>query len=104
MVEHVGNWLYWVQWAQKVAVIVERHTKRITELISFEREPRRAFYNFLHDLKKNLNTNVTPKGRSPLEWIIDRYQIKTDSASGIVNNPNHWAIEHDNPCYILDLF
>ena len=61
MVEHVGNRLYWVQWAQKVAVIVERHTKRITELISVEGEPRRAFYNFLHDLQKNLNPNVTPK-------------------------------------------
>lgn len=42
-------------------------------------------------------------GRSPLEWIIDRYQIKTDKASGIVNNPNDWASEHDNPRYILDL-
>ena len=42
-------------------------------------------------------------GRSPLEWIIDRYQVKTDSASGIVNNPNDWATEHDNPRYILDL-
>ena len=42
-------------------------------------------------------------GRSPLEWIIDRYQVKTDSASGIVNNPNDWATEHDNPHYILDL-
>ena len=42
-------------------------------------------------------------GRSPLEWIIERYQIKTDKASGIVNNPNDWATEHDNPRYILDL-
>ena len=42
-------------------------------------------------------------GRSPLEWIIDRYQIKTDTASGIINNPNDWATEHDNPRYILDL-
>lgn len=42
-------------------------------------------------------------GRSPLEWIIDRYQVKTDSASGIVNDPNAWGIEHDNPRYILDL-
>ncbi|MBQ7453630.1 MAG: hypothetical protein IJS69_01040 [Selenomonadaceae bacterium] len=42
-------------------------------------------------------------GRSPLEWIIDRYQIKTDKASGIVNDPNAWGIEHDNPRYILDL-
>lgn len=61
MVENVGNRLYWVQWAQKVAVIVERHKKRINELISVEGEPRRAFYNFLHDLQKNLNPNVTPK-------------------------------------------
>ena len=42
-------------------------------------------------------------GRSPLEWIIDRYQVKTDTASGIVNNPNDWATEHGNPRYILDL-
>ena len=42
-------------------------------------------------------------GRSPLEWIIDRYQVKEDRASGIVNNPNDWATEHDNPRYILDL-
>ena len=29
-------------------------------------------------------------GRSPLEWFIDRYYIKTDSDSGIVNDPNGW--------------
>jgi len=42
-------------------------------------------------------------GRSPLEWIIDRYQVKTDKASGIVNDANAWGLEHDNPRYILDL-
>ncbi len=42
-------------------------------------------------------------GRSPLEWIIDRYQVKTDPPSNIVNDPNDWAAEHDNPRYILDL-
>ena len=42
-------------------------------------------------------------GRSPLEWIIDRYRVKTDSASGIVNDANAWGLEHDNPRYILDL-
>ena len=60
MVEHVGNRLYWVQWAYKVAEIVERHTRRITELIAVEGEPRRDFYNFLYDLHKTLNPNVTP--------------------------------------------
>ena len=42
-------------------------------------------------------------GRSPLEWLVDRYQIKTDSASGITNDPNYWCDEHDNPRYIFDL-
>ena len=29
-------------------------------------------------------------GRTPLEWFIDRYKIKKDSASGIINDPNGW--------------
>ena len=29
-------------------------------------------------------------GRTPLGWFIDRYHIKTDSKSGIVNDPNGW--------------
>ena len=41
--------------------------------------------------------------RSAIEWIIDRYQVKTDKKSGIVNDPNDWAAEHDDPTYILDL-
>lgn len=42
-------------------------------------------------------------GRSPIEWVMERYQVKIDSASGIENNPNDWCTEHDNPRYILDL-
>lgn len=41
--------------------------------------------------------------RSALEWLIDRYQVKTDKASGIINDPNQWATEHDDPRYIIDL-
>ncbi|WP_430332740.1 DEAD/DEAH box helicase [Rhodococcus sp. ACT016] len=41
--------------------------------------------------------------RSALAWIIDRYQVKTDKASGIVNDPNNWPDEHDDPTYIVDL-
>lgn len=41
--------------------------------------------------------------RSALAWIIDRYQFKTDKASGIVNDPNDWCDEHDDPRYIVDL-
>src|SRR5690606_6808427 len=42
-------------------------------------------------------------GKSAIEWILDRYQIKTDKASGITNDPNDWAKEVGNPRYILDL-
>jgi predicted helicase len=42
-------------------------------------------------------------GKSAIEWIMERYQITTHKASGIVNNPNYWATEHDDPKYILRL-
>lgn len=42
-------------------------------------------------------------GRSAIEWIIDRYQIRTDKKSGITNDPNDWALEVGNERYILDL-
>ena len=29
-------------------------------------------------------------GRTPLEWFIDRYKIKQDPNSGIINDPNGW--------------
>ena len=41
--------------------------------------------------------------RSAIEWLIDRYQVKKDKASGIVNDPNDWADEVGNPRYIVDL-
>lgn len=61
------------------------------------------------------NANVTLSGipdeahgymlgsRSALDWIIDRYQVKTENASGIVNDPNDWGLEQDDPRYIIDL-
>lgn len=39
-------------------------------------------------------------GKTPLEWMVDRYQVKTDKASGIVNDPNEYS---DDPRYILEL-
>ncbi|MBS4939745.1 MAG: DEAD/DEAH box helicase [Actinomyces sp.] len=42
-------------------------------------------------------------GRSPLEWIIDRYHVKTDKASGIVNDPNDFLHEQGRPDAVVDL-
>lgn len=47
--------------------------------------------------------NYVVNGKSAIEWIMDRYQIKTDKDSGITNDPNDWGLEHNNPRYILDL-
>ncbi|MBQ6298239.1 MAG: DEAD/DEAH box helicase [Selenomonadaceae bacterium] len=74
--------------------------------LRFARDDRTTLIYNEHITIKNIparSFEYVVNGRSPLEWIIDRYQIKTDSASGIINNPNDWATEHDNPRYILDL-
>lgn len=42
-------------------------------------------------------------GKSAVEWIMERYQVKTDKKSGITNDPNDWAEEVGNPRYILDV-
>jgi len=41
--------------------------------------------------------------RSAIDWILERYQIKVDKPSGIVNDPNDWAEELGQPRYIIDL-
>ncbi|TGM09646.1 DEAD/DEAH box helicase [Leptospira yasudae] len=44
-------------------------------------------------------------GKPALDWIIERYCVKTDKDSGIVNDANLWATETEkNPKYILELF
>lgn len=42
-------------------------------------------------------------GKSAIEWIMERYQVKTDKKSGIKNDPNDLADEVGNSRYILDL-
>ena len=42
-------------------------------------------------------------GKSAIEWVMERYQVKTDKKSGITNNPNDWAEEVSDPKYILEL-
>lgn len=42
-------------------------------------------------------------GKSAIEWIMERYAITTDKKSGITNDPNNWAREHNDEKYILNL-
>ena len=45
----------------------------------------------------------TISGRSPLDWVIDRYYVKTDKASGIVNDPNDFLREQGRSDAVVDL-
>lgn len=42
-------------------------------------------------------------GKSAIEWIMERYAVKTNKNSGICNDPNNWAEEHGDEKYILNL-
>jgi predicted helicase len=42
-------------------------------------------------------------GKSAIEWIMERYAVTIDKASGIKNDPNDWSKEHNKPRYVLDL-
>lgn len=63
---------------------------RITESLALSGIPRQAYEYMLGS-------------RSAIEWVMERYQVKTDKASGIVNDPNQWGREHSDPRYILEL-
>ena len=44
-------------------------------------------------------------GKPALEWVMDRQRVKTDKASGIINDANDYANETmNNPAYPLELF
>jgi predicted helicase len=39
-------------------------------------------------------------GKTPIEWVMDRYMVKEDSDSGNLNDPNEYS---DDPKYVLNL-
>lgn len=39
-------------------------------------------------------------GKSAIEWVMERYAVSIDKASGIKNDPNEWS---SDPRYIVDL-
>ena len=53
----------------------------------------------LHDIPEEAYGYVV-NGRSAIEWLMDRYQVRTDKASGIVNDPNKYS---EDPRYIVNL-
>lgn len=94
--------------------LVEHHTEGVPEGVLYRVEKMRwkdktAKKTLIYNAHVTLDdipvvaSEYMLGSRSALEWIIDRYRVKTDKASGILNDPNQWATEHDDPRYILDL-
>ncbi|MCR5834638.1 MAG: DEAD/DEAH box helicase family protein [Selenomonadaceae bacterium] len=90
-----------------VEIIGAEKNNFAVEKIKFASKDDKTTLIYNDDIKiKNIplrSYEYVVNGRSPLEWIIDRYQVKTDAASGITNDPNAWGAEHKSPRYILDL-
>jgi len=93
----------------------DRDTWRVLKMRCTKKKDPDTGKNVNDATKLNYNKNVTISGipdeadeyllgsRSAVAWLIDRYQVKKDKASGIVNDPNDWSDEVDNPRYIVDL-
>ncbi|MBE8951515.1 MAG: hypothetical protein SR1Q7_00015 [Quinella sp. 1Q7] len=89
-----------------VEVIGTEHGDFRVDKLRFAKDDRTTLIYNRHIKIRNIPPQAfdyVVNGRSPLEWIIDRYRVKTDKASGIVNDANAWGIEHGNPRYILNL-
>ncbi len=97
MVEHVGNRLYWIQWAYKVADIVERHTARIKELIDTDNDAKAAFDEFTAGLRKNLNPSVNDDEAVDMlaQHLITRpvFEALFENYSFTANNPVSQAMQ-----------
>lgn len=93
----------------------DRETWRVLKMKWAKRKNPKTGKNVNDVTKLIYNKHVTIAGipaeadeymlgsRSAVAWLIDRYQVKKDKASGIVNDPNDWADEVGNPRYIVDL-
>lgn len=40
--------------------------------------------------------------RSAIGCVMESWRVRTNEASGIVNDPNDWASERGDPTYVLD--
>ncbi|WP_254492544.1 type ISP restriction/modification enzyme [Bartonella sp. B1099] len=92
----------------------------ISDAVSFYRVQAMKFAGKRGAIDKSTvvyNSNITMRnipleayeyvvnGRSALEWVMERQIVKTDKASGIVNDANRYAVETvGNPAYPLELF
>ncbi len=91
MVQKVGDRRYWVQWAQDIARIAERHIKQITQKVETDKIAKESFTKFLEGLHKNINSSVTKQSAIEMlsQHIITKpvFQALFEGSEFIANNP-----------------
>ncbi|MBS4020078.1 MAG: DEAD/DEAH box helicase [Dechloromonas sp.] len=90
-------------------LVMEPDDYRVSKMVFAKREgkPDRTaiVYNahlVLRDIPLEAYEYVV-NGKSAIEWVMERYQVSVDPASGNKNDPNDWGAEMGNPRYIVDL-
>ena len=68
----------------------QKHTIRYNGAVTVSNIPSKAY-------------EYVVNGKSAIEWVMERYQVKTDKDSEIVNDPNLYAVETGAANYILNL-
>ncbi len=112
--EDVEPWPLDLDW-KPTADLDDRETWRVTKMKWAKKKDPKTGKNVNDVTTLIYNPKLTIRGipaeadqymlgsRSAVAWLIDRYQVKRDKASGIVNDPNDWADEVGNPKYIVEL-
>jgi len=90
-----------------VTVTGNRANLRVDKKMGFLAKDRRDTIIYNQHLKiENIPLEAYDyivNGKSTIEWVIERYQVKTDKESSIINDPNDYAHEQGKPDYILNL-
>lgn len=112
--EDVEPWPVEVK-VKSTANVEDRETWRVTKMKWAKKKDPESSKKIDDHTTLTYNGSITISGipeeaeqyqlgsRSAIAWLIDRYQVKTDKASGITNDPNDWADEVGNPKYIVEL-
>ncbi len=93
--------------AEPWPVTEESHGDEAVEKMKF---PKKEVKDIIVYNKSTVLKGIPPEahdyivnGKSAIEWVMERYQVKTDKESGLLNDPNDWCREHHEPRYILGL-
>jgi len=91
----------------EVKVNVRRNNLRVDDKMRFPKKGQREtiLYNdsiTVDNIPARAYEYVV-NGKSAIEWVMERYQVKVDTDSEIKNDPNLYADEVGKPDYILNL-